>query len=86
MPFAMILSPAAARRRRARRRRSGCSRSTTITSSGARACLGHPTRFGGTPAQLGTGSPGLGEHTDAILEELGIGDDISDLRATGVVA
>ena len=46
----------------------------------------HPTRFRGTPAQLGKQSPGLGEHTDAILEELGMGDDISDLRAAGVVA
>jgi crotonobetainyl-CoA:carnitine CoA-transferase CaiB-like acyl-CoA transferase len=46
----------------------------------------HPTRFRGTPAQLGKRSPGLGEHTDAILEELGVGDDISDLRAAGVVA
>jgi crotonobetainyl-CoA:carnitine CoA-transferase CaiB-like acyl-CoA transferase len=46
----------------------------------------HPTRFRGTPAQLAKQSPGLGEHTDAILEELGMGDDISDLRAAGVVA
>jgi crotonobetainyl-CoA:carnitine CoA-transferase CaiB-like acyl-CoA transferase len=46
----------------------------------------HPTRFRGTPAQLRKHSPGLGEHTDAILEELGMGDDISDLRAAGVIA
>jgi crotonobetainyl-CoA:carnitine CoA-transferase CaiB-like acyl-CoA transferase len=46
----------------------------------------HPTRFRGTPAQLRKQSPGLGEHTDAILEELGMGDDISDLRAAGVIA
>ena len=46
----------------------------------------HPTRFGGTPAQLGTGSPGLGEHTDAILEELGFGSDVAALRASGAVA
>ena len=46
----------------------------------------HPTRFRGTPATLATGSPGLGEHTDAILEELGRGNDIADLRAAGVVA
>ena len=46
----------------------------------------HPTRFRGTPAQLRKQSPGLGEHTDAILEELGMGDEISDLRAAGVIA
>jgi crotonobetainyl-CoA:carnitine CoA-transferase CaiB-like acyl-CoA transferase len=46
----------------------------------------HPTRFRGTPAELRKQSPGLGEHTDAILEELGMGDDISDLRAAGVIA
>jgi crotonobetainyl-CoA:carnitine CoA-transferase CaiB-like acyl-CoA transferase len=46
----------------------------------------HPTRFGATPATLGTGSPGLGEHTDMILGELGLGDEIGALRADGVVA
>jgi crotonobetainyl-CoA:carnitine CoA-transferase CaiB-like acyl-CoA transferase len=46
----------------------------------------HPTRFHGTPAHLRKQSPGLGEHTDAILEELGMSDAISDLRAMGVVA
>ncbi len=45
----------------------------------------HPTRFRGTPAALGTNSPGLGEHTDEILAELGLHDEIADLRATGVV-
>ncbi len=46
----------------------------------------HPTRFRGTPAQLRNQSPGLGEHTDAILEELGMADAINDLRTKGVVA
>jgi crotonobetainyl-CoA:carnitine CoA-transferase CaiB-like acyl-CoA transferase len=46
----------------------------------------HPTRFRGTPAQLGTASPGLGEHTDAILAELGLGDEIEELRGSGAVA
>jgi crotonobetainyl-CoA:carnitine CoA-transferase CaiB-like acyl-CoA transferase len=45
----------------------------------------HPTRFRGTPAQLRKASPGLGEHTDAILEELGLADRIEQLRASGVV-
>jgi crotonobetainyl-CoA:carnitine CoA-transferase CaiB-like acyl-CoA transferase len=46
----------------------------------------HPTRLRGTPAQLRNQSPGLGEHTDAILVELGLRDCIADLRTTGVVA
>jgi crotonobetainyl-CoA:carnitine CoA-transferase CaiB-like acyl-CoA transferase len=46
----------------------------------------HPTRFRGTPAQLRKQTPGLGEHTDIILEELGMGDAIGELRAEGVVA
>ena len=46
----------------------------------------HPTRFGGTPAALTSGSPALGEHTDEILAELGLGDRTAELRAAGVVA
>jgi crotonobetainyl-CoA:carnitine CoA-transferase CaiB-like acyl-CoA transferase len=46
----------------------------------------HPTRFQGTPAQLRDGSPGLGEHTDEILDELGLADRVAELRAAGVVA
>ncbi len=46
----------------------------------------HPTRFGATPAALGAHSPALGEHTDEILAELGLGDRIADFRAAEVVA
>ncbi len=46
----------------------------------------HPTRFRGTPAKLTTHSPALGEHSDAILEELGMADQIDDLRTKGVIA
>ena len=46
----------------------------------------HPILFAGTPAELGTGAPALGEHTDEILAEIGLGDRVDDLRAAGVVA
>jgi crotonobetainyl-CoA:carnitine CoA-transferase CaiB-like acyl-CoA transferase len=46
----------------------------------------HPTRFRGTPAELTNHSPGLGEHTDEILAELGLADDVTRLRESGVVA
>ena len=46
----------------------------------------HPNQFLGTPAELGGPAPGLGEHTDALLAELGLGDRIDEWRAQGVVA
>ena len=45
----------------------------------------HPARFGSTPAALTGGSPGLGEHTDEILAELGLGDRIAALREKAIV-
>ncbi len=46
----------------------------------------HPTQFHGTPAALGGVAPALGEHTDEVLAELGLGDRIEELRAAGVLA
>jgi crotonobetainyl-CoA:carnitine CoA-transferase CaiB-like acyl-CoA transferase len=43
-------------------------------------------RFGTTPAELRLFAPTLGEHTDAILEEVGIAAaDRADLRASGII-
>jgi alpha-methylacyl-CoA racemase len=39
-----------------------------------------------TPAELGGPAPGLGEHTDEVLAELGLADRIAQLRIAGVVA
>jgi crotonobetainyl-CoA:carnitine CoA-transferase CaiB-like acyl-CoA transferase len=46
----------------------------------------HPSIFNGTPAALGGPSPALGEHTDEVLAELGLGERVDALRAAGVVA
>jgi len=43
-------------------------------------------RFGATPAELRLFAPTLGEHTNAILEEVGIAAaDRADLRASGII-
>jgi crotonobetainyl-CoA:carnitine CoA-transferase CaiB-like acyl-CoA transferase len=44
----------------------------------------HPARFGLTRPPLGGPAPMLGEHTDEILREVGLGDRIDELRASGV--
>ena len=46
----------------------------------------HPTLFEKTPATLGGPAPALGEHTDEVLTELGMGDRIGALRESRVVA
>ncbi|MEO6122817.1 MAG: CoA transferase [Ilumatobacteraceae bacterium] len=46
----------------------------------------HPTRFAETPAVLAGPAPGLGQHTDEVLIELGLGDQITALRDASVVA
>jgi crotonobetainyl-CoA:carnitine CoA-transferase CaiB-like acyl-CoA transferase len=46
----------------------------------------HPAQFEGTPANLTRDSPTLGQHTDEVLNELGLADRIGELRANGVIA
>jgi crotonobetainyl-CoA:carnitine CoA-transferase CaiB-like acyl-CoA transferase len=44
-------------------------------------------RFDATPAELRSFAPALGEHTDAILADLGLtGDDLSTLRAAHLIS
>jgi crotonobetainyl-CoA:carnitine CoA-transferase CaiB-like acyl-CoA transferase len=45
----------------------------------------HPAAFGDTRPPLGGPAPMLGEHTDEILRELGLGARVDELRAAGVV-
>jgi formyl-CoA transferase/CoA:oxalate CoA-transferase len=49
--------------------------------------LATPLRFSRTPGELRTPAPALGEHTDAVLAELGLGHaERARLRAGGVIA
>jgi crotonobetainyl-CoA:carnitine CoA-transferase CaiB-like acyl-CoA transferase len=43
-------------------------------------------RFGATPARTGAPAPTIGQHTDEILAELGMREQIAALRAAGAVA
>ena len=45
----------------------------------------HPARFSDTPAALGGPAPMLGQHTEELLAEIGMGDRVGELRAAGVV-
>ncbi len=45
----------------------------------------HPGRYSATPAALGFGAPALGQHTDEVLTELGLADQIAALRSEKVV-
>lgn len=43
-------------------------------------------QFEGTPAGVGFSSPSVGQHNDEIMHELGLADDIEDLRAAGILS
>jgi len=43
-------------------------------------------RFAATPARTGAPAPTIGQHTDEILAEIGLREQITSLRAAGVVA
>ena len=47
---------------------------------------GNPVKFSGREAGPLRPAPGFGEHTEEILESIGVGEDeLADLRARGVV-
>jgi crotonobetainyl-CoA:carnitine CoA-transferase CaiB-like acyl-CoA transferase len=56
------------------------------TASGTLRMAGPPIRLSDTPATIRTPPPALGEHTDAVLAELGYAPDaVAALRADGVI-
>jgi crotonobetainyl-CoA:carnitine CoA-transferase CaiB-like acyl-CoA transferase len=46
----------------------------------------HPARFASSVADLAGAAPALGQHTDDVLRELGMGERLERLRADGIVA
>ena len=49
--------------------------------------LGSPLKFSKTPMNPGRPAPTLGQHTDTVLEEIGMeAAEIADLRRTGAVS
>jgi formyl-CoA transferase len=58
----------------------------TVVEGGRVPLTGPAAKFSRTPTRIRTGPPALGEHTDAILEELGVPEDErAQLRADGVI-
>jgi len=56
-------------------------------SAGGIRVLGSPLKLSGTPASVRTPPPALGQHTDAVLREIGMSDsDIASLRAARAIA
>jgi crotonobetainyl-CoA:carnitine CoA-transferase CaiB-like acyl-CoA transferase len=48
--------------------------------------INNPIKLSKTPAKVTSRAPDLGEHTDQIMRELGYsGQDIADLRKTGII-
>jgi formyl-CoA transferase len=58
----------------------------TPVEGGSAPLTGPAAKFARTPTRIRSGPPALGEHTDAILAELGVAEDErAQLRAEGVV-